>query len=670
MKRRNKFISFIVTLVVSTMCLPYNIYAASPMPSYITRQEAQSRGYNMAYVIWNYVKSLNGNIVSGTELPSQLKDREYSQEFGIPYNWGGLDGMDTRSVTQWGSFLDAIDKGAMAGNIETEEGYKPGTAGLDCSGFVQSAFEIPGWKQSTSTLGQYLTPISFDNLKNMDVLLDKGSHVAFFQSWVYDDYGEKIGATTLEATVGNRDSSGEKVKEYYRSMEELASNFIPGRYKYIGNDFIESNSAEPIVENPLYRQAVEKNDNLYFKWIFNDTVSNGYQIAYRIRVYEGKIEGSSKFITQVSENTSSTEKTITLKDMSEGNYYFILETKNSRGYWSNPVVTPFNIASDVSNIDNKINEVTRFGGVNRYETSKIIAEKNFDSNLDSVVIASGNDFPDGLSGVTLAKKFNAPLLLVDKNPGDSGSKIVLEYILSNLNKDGKVYILGGEGAVSNSYVKYLEENGCLESNIIRIGGLNRNQTSVKIAENLGVEKGTPVVVSNNSAFADALSISPKAGFSQWPVLLTSSSKLSEDVEEYIKDIQPSTVYIVGGNGVISEDIENRIKEITGIDESNIVRLGGNSRYETVKVINSYFYKDNVDKVFIASGTNFPDSLSGSAAAAKEGKPLVLVSNSSFVTAAKSISDLTGTNSISVSIFGGDRVITNYLISKINNLSTK
>lgn len=652
------------------MCLPYSIYAAAA-PSYITRQQAQSRGYDMAYVFWNYVKGLNGNVKSSTKLPDQLKGKEISQEFGIPYNWGGLDGMDTSSVNQWSNFLDGINKGAMAGNVQTEGGYKAETVGLDCSGFVQSSLKIPGWKQSTNTLGQYLNPISIDDLKNMDVLLDKGSHVAFFQSWVYNDYGQVIGATTLEATDGNRDGSGQKVKEYYRSKSELTSRFITGRYKYIGSDFIENNSSKPIIEAPLYRQAIDKSGNkIYFKWSFTDPVSSSYQTAYRIKLYQGDMEGSSQFITQISENNSASEKVIQLKDLKEGNYYYILETRNNRGYWSNPVVTPFRVISNASSAQNKIYNIERFGGQDRYETSRLIAEKNFSSNLNAVVIASGNDFPDGLARVTLAKKVNGPLLLVDKDLKSKGSSAVLEYIVNNLNKSGKIYILGGEGAVNNSYVEYFKGKGYLSNNIIRIGGLDRNETSVKIARSLSLQKGNPVIISNDSAFADALSISPKADFSQWPILLTSSNSLNRDVEEYIKSIQPSAVYIVGGSGVVTENVKNRIKQVTELDNSKIVRLGGQDRYGTGKAINSCFYANNLDKVFVAYGENFPDSLSGSAVAAIEGKPLVLVSDFYFVHGAESINRVTGSNKVSVSIFGGEKVVTNYLISKINNLCLK
>lgn len=675
MNKRKSFALFLSTILISMYCLTSKAYAISPMLSYISRQETQDRAYKMAYAVWHYVKDLNGNVQSNTRLPDQLKDVTNSNQIGIPYAWGGSDGFDTRSTTQWSNFFDAINKGAMAGNVNFTGGYKSGTAGIDCSGFVQSTLKIPGEKQSTRTLGQYLTPVSIYDLKNMDVLLWSSSHVVFFQSWVYDDYGNIIGANTIESTAGNYDESGQKVKEYYRSKDEIMNNYIPGRFNGIGSDYIENNSAQPDVESPLYRQAISKGDGkLYIKWGFNDVSSGGYQTAYRIRVYSGDISEdnniSGSLITQVSENTSVSEKMIDFNNMPEGNYYFILETRNSRGYWCNPVLTPFKVVSDPSNVPSKIEQVVRFGGQDRYETSKLIAENNFGNNLENVVIASGNNFPDGLSGVTLAKKLNAPLLLVDKNVTDKGSKVILQYMLNALSKTGKIYILGGEGVISNSYINYFIDNGYSENNIIRIGGKNRNETSVKIAQNLSLAQGTPIVISNDSAFADALSASPKAGFSQWPVLLTTSDKLNEDVEKYIEEIKPSDVYIIGGNGAISENVKKRIKEVTGLGNENVIRLGGQDRYETGEKINNYFYKNGVDKIYLAYGGNFPDSLSGSAVAAIQGKPLVLVSPSSYISGAKSINNLTGTNKVSINVFGGNKTITNYLVSKINNICLK
>lgn len=674
MKIKNKFIIFLSSLILTANSLTYTAQAASP---YISRQEAQDRALKMAYTLWHYEKSLNGNVQSYIELPPYLKAKTDSVETGIPYNYGGSDGIDTTSNIQWSNFSDAINKGATAGNVRFEGGYKGETAGIDAASFIQSTLKISGGKLTTNTLEQYLTPISFSDLRNMDVLLLKGGSTAFFESWVYDDLGNIIGAATLEATIENNDGTGQKVKEYYRSKDYIMNNYKAYRYKYIGNDFIESYSAQPTIESPLYRQAVDKNGGqLYLKWDFNPAASGEYQTAYRIRIYKGNLTNSSGpsgvLVKQISLDSNSTEAAIDFKDMTEDNYYFILETKSSSGYWSCPVITPFKFTSDPSSVPYKIKDVTRFGGATRYETSRIIAENSFKNyDMKNVVIASGNNFPDGLSGVTLARRLNAPLLLVDKNPEDSGSQVVLDYILKNLKKDGNIYILGGQGAVSSSYVEYLTQKGYAGTNIIRVGGANRNETSVNIARKLNLTKGTPIVIANDSSFADALSISSKAGSSQMPILLTSKDSLNKEVEDYIKDINPSKVYIIGGVGAISENVKNQIAAITSLSDDKIVRLGGQTRYETSEKINNYFYQSGFKSVYVAVGENFPDSLSGSAAAAfNNGAPLVLVSDSSYITSARTINYLTGNNPVTLNVFGGNRTVTNYLISKINIASMK
>lgn len=674
MKNKNKFIVFLLSLILAANSLTYTTQAASP---YISRQEAQDRALKMAYSTWYYDKSLNGNTQSYIELPPYLKDKTNSLETGIPYNYGGSDGIDTTSNIQWSNFFDAIKKGATAGNVRFEGGYKGETAGIDATSFIQSTLKISGGKLTTNTLLQYLTPISFDQLTNMDILLLKGGSAAFFQSWVCDDLGNIIGAVTLEATIENNDGTGQKVKEYYRSKDNIMNNYKPYRYNYIGSDFIESSSVQPTIVSPVYRQAINKADNqVSFNWYFNSTNNSGYQTAYRIRVYRGSLINSSStsgvLVKEFSQGSNSTEVTISFKELPEDNYYFILETKNNRGYWSCPMVVPFSFTSDPSSVPYKIAAVNRFGGATRYETSRIIAENNFKGyDMKNVVIASGNNFPDGLSGVTLARRLNAPLLLVDNNPADSGSQVVLQYILQNLKKDGNIYILGGQGAVSSSYVEYLTQRGYIGTNIVRIGGMNRNETSVNIAKKLNLTKGTPVVIANDSSFADALSISSKAGSSQMPILLTSKDSLNKEVENYIKDVMPSKVYIIGETGAISENVKNRISEITSLSDNKIVRLGGQTRYETSEKINNYFYQSDFKSVYVAVGENFPDSLSGSAAAAfNNGAPLVLVSDNSYVTSARTINYLTVGNKVTLNIFGGDRTVTNYLISRINTASMK
>lgn len=85
----------------------------------------------------------------------------------------------------------------------------------------------------------------------------------------------------------------------------------------------------------------------------------------------------------------------------------------------------------------------RIAGANRYETSEKIAEEFGKS--DVVVLASGTNFADALAAAPLAKKMNAPIVLVKKDSLSENAK--------KLVKDAKkVYVIGGENTISNKLV--------------------------------------------------------------------------------------------------------------------------------------------------------------------------------------------------------------------------
>ncbi|WDC83208.1 hypothetical protein PL321_10385 [Caloramator sp. mosi_1] len=105
-------------------------------------------------------------------MPRHLKDGELVS--GIPYCWGGYISLDMSNQPQIKNFKDALDKGLVAGNINTNGGYKPLTAGLDCSGFVGAVYKLP-IKVSTQMLDDYFHPIKFEDLKPMDIINHKNT---------------------------------------------------------------------------------------------------------------------------------------------------------------------------------------------------------------------------------------------------------------------------------------------------------------------------------------------------------------------------------------------------------------------------------------------------------------------------------------------------------------
>jgi uncharacterized protein YraI len=251
-----KFMSknFLKSLVIiftaaSIISVPFTKPRADTLNT-ITRSQVELRAKTMMDLKWTYSAAknslLNSNYKSYVTQPKQLQNITTSVMTGIPYNWGGLDGIDSYSYnTGWTSFLDAINKGAYAGNVNIEAGYGliGGTAGIDCSGFVQAAYNIHDYKLSTSTLfNKYFVKIPLSDIKHMDILDRPGDHVVIFDRW--GTLNGIQGAFTYESTPDQVFGGIQGTKRYFITMDDINNGYIPGRYINIVDD-AEAQQASP-----------------------------------------------------------------------------------------------------------------------------------------------------------------------------------------------------------------------------------------------------------------------------------------------------------------------------------------------------------------------------------------------------------------------------------------
>ena len=96
----------------------------------------------------------------------------------------------------------------------------------------------------------------------------------------------------------------------------------------------------------------------------------------------------------------------------------------------------------------KYGKVERIAGNNRFDTSKLIAEKFFDG-ATTAVLAYGSDFPDGLCGGPLANQIGAPLILTRNDK----TNIARPYTKARNITDG--YALGGTAVLPDATVRKL-----------------------------------------------------------------------------------------------------------------------------------------------------------------------------------------------------------------------
>ncbi|MYL61980.1 hypothetical protein GLW07_01295 [Bacillus hwajinpoensis] len=260
--------------------------------------------------------------------------------------------------------------------------------------------------------------------------------------------------------------------------------------------------------------------------------------------------------------------------------------------------------------------VKALAGSDRFETavkiSKEIYPQGFKDNKNekTVVLTNGLGYADALSvGPLAAQLGNAPILLTRSSSLDPFA----EQEIKRLGAD-KVLLIGGKSAISTTVEKQVKGLGVTAE---RIGGANRYETNLMINERLDHVEG--VFVANGLSYADALASSPIASASDWAILLTDKKELSAEALSYVKGQDTA---ILGGEAVISSNLEEQLKNSNG---SNVKRLAGETRYETLAAILDEYNDEMVsDTVLLSIGQDFPDALVSSSLAVQTGAPLILV----------------------------------------------
>lgn len=153
--------------------------------------------------------------------------------------------------------------------------------------------------------------------------------------------------------------------------------------------------------------------------------------------------------------------------------------------------------------------------------------------------------------------------------------------------------------------------------ITRICGVDRYQTAVKISQN-GWKSGSDyAILASGEDYADALCATSLAKAKDAPIFLTKKNSLNEETLKELKRLGVKKLYIIGGYGSISEEIENKVKSVV----KNTERLQGKDRYETSVKIAEKLGESN--KVILTSGEGYADALSIAPVAAIKGIPVVL-----------------------------------------------
>lgn len=184
--------------------------------------------------------------------------------------------------------------------------------------------------------------------------------------------------------------------------------------------------------------------------------------------------------------------------------------------------------------------------------------------------------------------------------------------------------------------------------VTRVSGDNRYATNLAVVKKTH-KAGKPVFVATGTNFPDALSVGPAVAGANGSLLLVSKKGVDPAAMQYLKANKPSKVYIVGGTGAVSSQVETQLRSLAQVE-----RVSGKTRYETSAKIMDRFFKNTKPQVaFVATGTNFPDALTASAAGGALKGPVLLVNGPSGKPAPKALTDqMKGVGISQIYVVGG------------------
>ena len=202
----------------------------------------------------------------------------------------------------------------------------------------------------------------------------------------------------------------------------------------------------------------------------------------------------------------------------------------------------------------------------------------------------------------------------------------------------------------------------LQVNVQRVAGDTRYDTMSELISNVGGWSASDkVILASGTNYPDALSASALAGVHDAPIILTDPTELSSKAAATIKQLGPSTIYVVGGPSAVSDEVLQAANNICG---SSTIRLYGSTRYETsLEILRQC--NSSSDTLIVATGANYADSLSISPYAYVTKSPIVLCDPYGGLTQ-EAIEAIRAGGFSKAILVGGNAAVPDVVISQLNN----
>jgi subtilisin family serine protease/putative cell wall-binding protein len=213
-----------------------------------------------------------------------------------------------------------------------------------------------------------------------------------------------------------------------------------------------------------------------------------------------------------------------------------------------------------------------------------VSQATFDRGIAPyAVLARDDDFADALAGSSLA--YGIAPLLFGPRAGDLPPATAAE-LRRAVRSGGVVYLLGGTAALDARLDNQIRSIGLTP---IRLFGPSREHTAVAVSQELrrvlerfGQAPSRAVLLATRSNWPDAVAAGSLGAAFGVPILLTPRADLHSATRDHLSALARSgpglsSIYVVGGPGVIADLAEQRARSVTG---ARSYRLSGPARDAT------------------------------------------------------------------------------------------
>lgn len=193
---------------------------------------------------------------------------------------------------------------------------------------------------------------------------------------------------------------------------------------------------------------------------------------------------------------------------------------------------------------------------------------------------------------------------------------------------------------------------------IRLSGADRYATAVAVStfrnSAIAGRDSSIVFLANGESDADALAAGAAAAAADAVVLLTRKDSLPPATSAELARRRPREIVVVGGPSAIADSVVEAA--IVAAPDARSRRVFGATRYATAVELSAMAFPSGSDVVYVATGLGYADALAGSAAAGREGGPILLVPGTSTELPAEVRAEVQRLSPSRVVLLGGEAAV--------------